>query len=110
MARSQGLWGQPQAASLTIIAGPDVGRSCDVLPECILVVGRDPTCGLQLSDSSVSRIHCRLFADEEGVRLEDAESRYGTLINRRPVTIKILRPGDRIEIGDTELQFNLGPK
>lgn len=93
-------------ASLTIIAGPDAGRSCDLPLGCVLVVGRDPHCGLPLSDPGVSRVHCRLIADGNGVRLEDADSRFGTLVNCRSVFSHTLFPGDLIEIGDTQLRFN----
>lgn len=94
------------SAMLTVIHGPDAGRFCDVLPGCVLVIGRGRNCGLQLSDPGVSRIHCRLIADADAVRLEDTNSRFGTLVNRRPVTLKILQSGDTIAIGDTELQFH----
>jgi hypothetical protein len=93
-------------ASLTIIAGPDAGRSCDLPPGSVLVVGRGAECGLKLSDPGVSRVHCRLVMDSDGVRLEDADSRFGTIVNQRPVVVQTLRPGDTIEIGDTTLRFN----
>jgi pSer/pThr/pTyr-binding forkhead associated (FHA) protein len=92
-------------ATLTITAGPDTGRTCDLRPGSVLVVGRAPDCGLCLSDPGVSRLHCRLIADADGVRLEDADSRYGTLVNHRAVVAQLLRSGDTIEIGDTELRF-----
>lgn len=94
-----------RTASLTITAGPDAGRSCDLRPGSVLVVGRAPDCGLRLSDPGVSRRHCRLIADASGVRLEDADSRYGTLVNHRAVVAQLLHSGDTIEIGDTELRF-----
>jgi hypothetical protein len=102
----QALPGQLQTASLTIIAGPDAGRSCDLTPGAVLVVGRGSECGLQLSDPGVSRVHCRIVADKDGVRLEDADSRFGTIVNQQPVVVQILHPGDKIEIGDTTLRFN----
>ncbi len=93
-------------ASLTIIAGPDIGRSCDLQMGSVLIVGRGRDCGLQLSDPGVSRVHCRLIAEGDRVRLEDADSRFGTLVNRRPVFVQTLLAGDTIEIGDTKLQFS----
>ncbi len=92
-------------ASLTIVAGPDRGRICRLSPESILVVGRGESCGLRLSDPGVSRVHCRLIVDGEGVRLEDADSRFGTLVNHRLVRVKMLHAGDTIEIGDTEMRL-----
>jgi pSer/pThr/pTyr-binding forkhead associated (FHA) protein len=91
------------SASLTIIAGPDIGRSCPLSPGSTLVVGRGTNCGLQLSDPCVSRVHCRLIVDAEGVRLEDVDSRFGTLVNQRLVRVKMLHAGDTIGIGETEI-------
>ena len=96
-------------ASLTVITGPDSGRCCQLAPGAVLVVGRGQQCGLRLSDPGVSRIHCRIIAaDGEGggVRLEDADSRFGTIVNCRTVFTQSLLPGDLIEIGDTKLRFN----
>lgn len=93
-------------STLTIIAGPDAGRSCELSPGSVLVVGRGRECGLQLSDPGVSRIHCRLISMGEGVRLEDADSRFGTIVNRQAVFVQTLQAGDLIEIGDTKLRFN----
>lgn len=93
------------SVSLTVIAGPDSGRICALKPGGVLLVGRGAQCDLRLTDPGVSRVHCRLIADGDGVRLEDADSRFGTLVNRRPIAVKSLRPGDTIEIGDTELRL-----
>jgi hypothetical protein len=104
--RSQALPSQFQTKSVTIIAGPDAGRSCDLPSGAVLTVGRGPDCDLRLTDVGISRVHCRFVADADGVRLEDAGSRFGTIVNHQPVVVQTLRPGDTIEIGDTTLRFN----
>ncbi len=96
---------QAMIATLTVTTGPDAGRSCRLEPEAVLLVGRGPECTFRLSDPGVSRLHCRLIADVDGVRIEDADSRYGTLVNRHMVSIQVLQPGDVIAVGDTEMRF-----
>lgn len=71
-----------------------------------MTVGRGLNCGVKLSDPGVSRVHCRLITDPHGVRLEDANSRFGTLVNRRAVVAQRLISGDTIEIGDTTLRLS----
>lgn len=93
-------------ATLTVTTGPDAGRSCRLEAESVLLVGRGPDCTFRLSDPGVSRLHCRLIADGDGVRIEDADSRYGTLVNRHMVSIQVLHPGDVIALGDTEMRFD----
>ena len=93
-------------ASLTIVAGPDAGRSCRLIPGSVLTVGRGQGCGLILSDPGVSRVHCRLISEVDRVRLEDADSRFGTIVNRQPIYSQTLSSGDMIEIGDTRLEFH----
>lgn len=93
-------------ATLTITAGPDVGRTCDLGIDRVLIIGRSPNCELQLSDPGVSRLHCRLIVDTDSVRLEDADSRYGTFVNQKLTVNQLLQSGDVIALGDTELLFH----
>jgi serine/threonine protein kinase len=87
---------------LTIASGPDTGLQCPLNDRETLLVGRGDACGLRLSDNSVSRIHCRLTLSDNRLLLEDAGSRWGTLVNGEAVETRELVPGDRITIGDTE--------
>jgi pSer/pThr/pTyr-binding forkhead associated (FHA) protein len=52
--------------------------------EHVLVIGRDPTCGLVLEGSLVSRRHALLHATETSLEIEDI-SRHGTLVNGLPL-------------------------
>jgi serine/threonine protein kinase len=89
---------------LTIQSGPDAGIQCPLPDRETLLIGRGDACGLKLSDHSVSRIHCRLTLSDNRLLLEDAGSRWGTLVNGEAVETRELQPGDRITIGDTELR------
>ena len=92
------------APSLVVVAGEDVGmrfkldRSCDV--------GRDPECGLPLHDENVSWRHLRI--EDRGNRdwvAVDLKSTNGVLINGEKCLEALLRPGDRVFIGKTIIEF-----
>ena len=70
-----------------------------------VLVGRSDSCGVQLNDPSASRVHCRVIAHDGRVKLYDAGSRWGTFVNGQRVTECDLRPGDRIQVGETTLQL-----
>ncbi|RME72338.1 MAG: FHA domain-containing protein [Chloroflexi bacterium] len=57
-------------------------------------------------DSTVSRMHARLTFDNGAYYLEDLGSKYGTLVNGRPILSKIrLTPGAKITMGRTVLEI-----
>jgi pSer/pThr/pTyr-binding forkhead associated (FHA) protein len=69
-----------------------------------LVIGRDGSCDIVLDDSSVSRWHLKLDADEEGIyRLTDLGSTNGTYVfkDRQPVGVleALVTLADRVRIG-----------
>lgn len=61
------------AIRVTVTAGPDRGRRCPLVEQELLLIGRGEQCGLQLTDPSVSRVHCRLLLSEGRITLEDVE-------------------------------------
>ncbi len=67
-----------------IISGPNAGQRRELTNHAVLVVGRGDDCDLRLSDPSVSRIHARITLIDGHVYLEDAGSRWGTLVNNKP--------------------------
>ncbi len=71
-----------------------------------LTVGRAIGCGLALpEDTFVSQLHARLFQADGTWQIEDLGSTNGTFLNRHKVSgPQALRPGDRIQIGRTELE------
>ena len=69
-----------------------------------LMIGRGLDCGVQLRDELASRCHARLTVVPEGIRLEDCDSRHGTLLNGQPLTgMRLVASGDVIRIGDALL-------
>ncbi|MGQ0613801.1 MAG: sigma 54-interacting transcriptional regulator [Planctomycetaceae bacterium] len=70
-----------------------------------VVLGRSDRADLPLDDRKASAIHCRLERSGEGFRLCDLESQNGTWINGRRVRSRMLRSGDLILVGTTELRY-----
>lgn len=85
--------------------GDSGGLRRPLTDHAVLLVGRGEDCDLRLDDPSVSRVHARITLLGGRVYLEDAGSRWGTLVNGIPTESRELSPGDRIEIGDTHLRL-----
>jgi serine/threonine protein kinase len=94
-------------AQLVVVAGPDAGLVCPLPAQRLLLVGRGSRCDVRLSDPAVSRVHCRLELSAGRVTLVDAGSRWGTQVNGQAISQHCLQNGDRIEIGDTELEYQI---
>lgn len=73
------------------------------------VIGRSSACTVVLDDPLVSREHCAVELDEEGLYwLEDLGSKNATVLNRKHLARRSqLFYGDRIVLGDTVLRFFL---
>lgn len=64
-----------------------------------LMVGRDPTCDINVQDRQVSRFHARISPTPEGVTIEDLGSKNGTNHNGSELTAPImLQDGDILGI------------
>ncbi|HEY9870050.1 MAG TPA: FHA domain-containing serine/threonine-protein kinase [Candidatus Obscuribacterales bacterium] len=83
-----------------------------VLPPKAIEIGRDTTCEVVIPDDpSVSREHVRIAFDGKRYWVEDLGSTNGTLVNGKRLTRKrILNPGDRLKIGNTELLVEVVPE
>ncbi len=64
-----------------------------------LMVGRDPTCDINVQDRQVSRFHARITPTPEGVTIEDLGSKNGTNHNGIELTAPVmLQDGDMLGI------------
>lgn len=69
-------------------------------------IGRLPECDVNLEDSLVSRRHARISVQAAGVVVEDLHSTNGVYVNGLRIGHSaVLREGDRILIGTTELSL-----
>ncbi len=68
-------------------------------------VGRDPSAGLCIADSSISRQHALIERTPEGYRITDLASTNGTWVNEHRVESSALEPGDRVQLGGFIFKF-----
>jgi hypothetical protein len=71
-----------------------------------LILGRNPSCDVVLSDPGVSRCHARLFFRDGSWVLQDLASTNGTMVNGVDVGRCELRPGDHLVLGDQHLEID----
>lgn len=90
---------------LLVRAGPEQGKEHSLPEGGELKIGRAPGVGITLLDPKVSREHCRLFQQSTGWIVEDLGSRNGTWVNAQKVKKRLLQPGDRMRVGQTEFEF-----
>jgi FHA domain len=98
--------GRPYSGRLVVERGGGLssGEAFGVGPG--LVIGRALACDITIEDSYASSRHARLYDRDGHVYIEDLNSTNGTYVNgSRLSTQQLLRPHDRVRIGDTELRF-----
>ena len=72
-------------------------------------IGRSRECEIVLDDAGASRRHAEIRPDPAGWALRDLASTNGVRVNGRAIHgTQPLRQGDRVEIGSTEIVFELG--
>ncbi len=96
-------------ARLFVAEGPERGASLE-LDGGPVVLGRSRAAALPLTDPNASKEHLRIEWTEEGWRLTDLGSSFGTRVNGRPATTVLLAPLDRIAIGETTIVFESDPR
>ena len=73
-----------------------------------VTIGRLPECDVVVDDAGASRQHARIVRTESGFVLTDLGSTNGTMVNGEQIQEHVLEHGDRITIGETELEFRSG--
>ncbi|PKQ18395.1 MAG: cell division protein FtsK, partial [Actinobacteria bacterium HGW-Actinobacteria-8] len=103
-ADAAGLTGPRAVATVTVVEGPDVGKSF-ALGAGSHTIGRGLDASVRLSDGMVSRRHARLLVGES-LEVVDMGSTCGLALGEAYVTRATLAPGDRIEVGSTILEVS----
>jgi hypothetical protein len=70
-----------------------------------LVIGRQETCDIVVPDPNASRRHAEVAKRDDGWWIVDLESTNHTYVNGSLVKERRLHAGDRIRIGNTELDY-----
>lgn len=95
---------EPVAPSRAVLAG--AGRRT-VLSGGRVLIGRSKDCEITLDDANVSRRHAELRPKGDSWMVADLGSTNGIKVNRQRVDQAVLRHGDQITVGLTELDFEL---
>ena len=94
----------PAVTSRAVLAGS--GRRT-VLSGSSVVVGRSRDCDITVDDANVSRRHAELRPSGASWEVRDLGSTNGIKVNGRRGDNVVLRHGDRVTLGLTELSFEL---
>jgi len=86
---------------LVVMDGPDAGT--EVALESLTIVGSDPSCQLELRDTTVSRKHLTVEVSGNRIRIEDMGSRNGTFLGDTRVLEAEVHLGTVLRVGRTTL-------
>ncbi len=79
------------------------------IPSQGATIGRSRSCDITLEDAGISRRHAEIRPGADGWTVLDLGSTNGMRLNGRDLRgAQPLRPGDRVELGSTEIVFELG--
>jgi predicted component of type VI protein secretion system len=90
--------------TLSVLEGLERGLVYQDL-ETPVTIGREEDNVIQLNDERVSRVHAKLQEDRSQVILTDLNSTNGSRVNGHPVQLRVLQPGDHVQIGRCTLLF-----
>lgn len=93
-----------RVGKLVIISGRNAGKEYQCYSQNTFI-GRNRENHVAIRDTSVSRRHSRIERRNGDFILEDLNSTNGTILNRKAISREILHHGDKIQIGETVLQF-----
>jgi pSer/pThr/pTyr-binding forkhead associated (FHA) protein len=68
-------------------------------------IGRAAECELVIAEAGISRHHATVRRAGAGFVVEDAGSRNGSFVNGNRIERQPLAPGDRIRVGEVEIEF-----
>lgn len=99
----------PNAASRAyLVVQTDGGTAARFdLGGALIAIGRATDNDVILDDPQVSRHHCQLKVQHGAYGFVDLQSRNGSTVNGQPVEEIALADGDRIRIGNTNVEFRL---
>ncbi len=94
-------------ALATVIRGSASEKKYELDASQPIRIGRGNGCQIYLSDPLSSRTHAIISYEDGHWIASDADSRNGTLVNDKKISEVPLAHGDRIQVGSTELLFEL---
>lgn len=97
------------AVSLTLLNGPAAGAEF-ALDAARQVAGRGASAGIRLEFDSISSEHAAFELGEKGFGVRDLASTNGVRVNGQEVLSHWLEHGDRVRLGECELQYVVEPR
>jgi pSer/pThr/pTyr-binding forkhead associated (FHA) protein len=99
----------PDQPTLIVTYG-NTTRKYRPLDREVILVGRAPSCDLNLVGAEVAPIHCLLLRRRSGGwRVRHFGGRVGTLVNGKPILHEIVDHDDTLQIGSFSFKFHLPP-
>jgi transcriptional regulator with GAF, ATPase, and Fis domain len=98
------------ALRLSVLVGPDTGKSVVIAPRSRATIGTLPDNALSLSDRLVSRCHAELIPTSSGIALCDLGSSNGTFLGAVRITEAVIPAGTRVTIGETLILVDLAER
>jgi transcriptional regulator with PAS, ATPase and Fis domain len=95
-----------RAIDLTVVAGPDRGLTAHVT-RGEARIGTIEGCDLRLGDDTVSRVHCELSSERDGIGVRDAGSTNGTLVDGTRIIEGVVRAGTLLTLGHTTVRVSV---
>jgi sigma-B regulation protein RsbU (phosphoserine phosphatase) len=90
---------------LLVESGNEAGQSYPLRTDSV-TVGRSASATIQIVDKRVSRHHVLFQRYKDSYTVEDLGSKNGSLINNEVLVGRVrLKPGDRVQLGDTVLLY-----
>jgi hypothetical protein len=71
----------------------------------LITIGRSSAADIQIEDDFISRVHARIICDDDGVIIEDVQSKNGIKVNSRHVSRHLLQHGDVIGFGKLRFTY-----
>lgn len=73
-----------------------------------VLIGRAREADFRIEDPQVSRRHATVFWSNGDLTIRDLDSTNGTIVNGRPISTAVIRPGDEVMIGGYRLTIDAG--
>jgi len=103
-ANRRGEFLERHRATLTLVSGSEAGAEWP-LEGVRTLAGRSSKALIQIEDASVSAEHAAFEVCESGFGVRDLASTNGVRVNGKEVLSALLEHGDRVRLGDCELQY-----
>lgn len=95
-------------AQLIVVQGDQIGHRFELTTDNTLL-GREASCQVCIRDTEISRRHLEIKKVGNQFKLIDLGSSNGTLVNGIAIRETWLRRGDRIQVGQTVMLFQIDP-